>query len=564
MANPRTRKKVVASPATKRLDLSSLESRFALIENEIKKTIGSPDFTMNEASLPIIQLLVNQLDALSREFISDVYLLSVSLLIDDFYQITFAEGKQNLTAQWDRHAFKSDKGGIIADCCNKHEVSSFTKQELLAYHNISQREDFLISEVQLYSVAPVFIGETNIGCIILSLKKRATNEVKERVESLLSWLGKKVEWILYTEYIRINGLLEKCMFLHNALDCVDEYQSYHSLSVSKLAYMFGFIINKQRTTYAKAIRRSYPDFEGVDLFRIRLIGLTHDIGKVTMSEFEDFNTELDQCKRSLHPYFSYSVLSKCGLPDWIAEAAGNHHESIMSDGYPFGLALGEERTSVESQIVKFADIIDSSIRERDHSLKTYREEQFVRASVEVAKEAVMANKEQFNADMFEVLIGILSGLIGGEYAMMFYMSFMDSIKLTGMANGKEPDEVKLEIGGLPIDFTNLGRNKWAIIYASNARLYQETTILKGMHIGLCFDECNKEFAYGFCEHLFNNWKRKKPLVCAFISHSISRSNDFGTIVNSCLDKMAEYLASAPKSPKRWRLLRFDEHSREWK
>ena len=267
------------------LKLKELNELFSQIEKRLKLKISEPNYSLNEDNLSFIQLLTNELDNLARCAINDVYLLSVSILIDDFFQITFAENRPS--SQWYKYALNKKNAGIIADCCQFKKVSSYTQEELGNYKSaLPQRDVFLDSNVKLYSVSPVYIGSKNVGCIILSLKKIENPFVRNKVENFLRWLSQKIEWMLYSEYVRVNDVLNKCKFLHNALDCVDEYQSYHSVSVSKLANMFGFIIN-QNEHYRNVIKKSFLGFNGIDIFRIRLIGLTHDIGKVNMTEFED-------------------------------------------------------------------------------------------------------------------------------------------------------------------------------------------------------------------------------------------------------------------------------------
>ena len=546
------------------LKLEELDEQFSQIEDCLKRKIGTSDYSLNEDNLTLIQLLTNELDELARRTIDNVYLLSVSILIDDFFQITFAENRPSY--QWFKYALNKPNAGIIADCCQYNQVSSFTREELGYYKKvIPQRGDFLNSEVKLYSVSPVYVGSVNVGCIILSLKETASISDRERVEVFLTWLSRKIEWVLYSEFVRVNGILEKCMFLHNALDCVDEYQSYHSISVSKLANMFGFIIN-QYENYRNVIKKAFPNFNGVDIFRIRLIGLTHDIGKVNMSEFEDIKSTLDKNKRALHPYFSYSILSKCGLSEKIAEAAGNHHESINSDGEPFGVSLHEEKTSVESQIVKFSDIIDSSIRERDNSFR-FPDEKLERSSVYVAMDAVYKHKEQFDKNVYDVLFAILSSINVGELNQSFYTSFSEPVILSGVSRKTGNQKIILDLWGKRIDFSSLGRNKWVVIYASHSTFKQEQNesfYNDGIYFGLHFEKEKKQKAYDYCMKLYNNRIEKKNVVCAFISHSISRSSDFQDVMELCIDTMTQYLNSAPNNSKRWRLLRFDEKNRVWK
>jgi HD-GYP domain-containing protein (c-di-GMP phosphodiesterase class II) len=575
------------------MDYNELNNKFALIENQIKERVCA--MNVKDPFDSVMQIIANTAHSLTKDTIDNVYLTSVALLIDDFFQITFPEGED--FSVWDIYAFR--KEGIIGDHCNKAletEQKAFafpTKNDLIKYINLPQRDQFTTGKVNAFFISPIILQKKIVGNIVLSLENEITDDSKlQEIKDYLVWLNDKMLWIIYSEYLRLNAIIEKAEFLLNALDSVDEYQSYHSLCVSKLAKIFGFIISKN-DKYKNALTSTFPAFKGIDIYRLQLAGLTHDIGKINMWSFEDFKTELEWRKRQLHPFFSYAILNRCEMSESVAEIAGNHHEAIKGQGEPFALELGNENNYIETQIIKFVDIVDSSIRERDKS-KT-RSSTDTRNSFDVALDAVEDNKSKFDDRVYNILYAILQDIRNGNLHQKFYQLFYFVQELLGIDRPPKP-HIKVNVNNALKKVINkclnkLDMNKWIVLfvfycnnidsYLVNGKIvfdnsnidrvkkrnrkyaFQSVLLSDNLYLGIYTEKDNKEYAYSFCKSLDRFLGNENNLACAFLSHRVIHKQDFQTMLDNCIDTLKKTCQSMTAGH-RWKLLKFDINKKEWK
>lgn len=569
------------------INYNNLNNRFIEIERQIKERICN--MNVKNPSDSVMQTIVNAVHSLTKESINNIYLTSIALLIDDFFQITFPETED--FSVWDIYAFR--KEGIIGDHCEKarethRRVFIFpTKNDLIKYINLPQRDLFATGKVGALFISPIILHTQIIGNIMLSLDCDIKNEEElQEIKDYLIWLNDKIVWVIYSEFVRLNGIIEKSEFLLNALDSVDEYQSYHSLCVSKIAKIFGFIISKHKT-YKEALSK-FNNFKGIDIFQLQLAGLCHDIGKINMWSFEKFDCEIQYRKRQLHSFFSYAILNKCEMPERIAEITGNHHESINGSGYPFALMLGNESNLIEAQIIKFVDKVDSSIRERGG--------QDERNKFDVALEAVEKSRPQFNENIYIILYSILQDIRNGNLDRKFYELFGDAQHLLGLKQ-KTKQQIKVKINNHLQDFINnsfnrLDFNKWIVLcvfscdnidsYLTNGTIsFKNNDIAKikeqrnkeyifqpiyldyNLYFGVYIEEDNKEYAYSFCESFDVFLGSDNKMASAFLSHRIIHLDDFQIILNNCMQTL-QNTCSNMQTQQRWRLLKFDTNKKEWK
>lgn len=117
------------------------------------------------------------------------------------------------------------------------------------------------------------------------------------------------------------------------------------------------------TRLAKAIQLSDSEIE-----KIRILGLFHDIGKVTVEEGimnKDgilTSEEFDIIKR--HPEMGYRILNAVAEYSAIADDVLYHHERWDGSGYPRGLAKDE--IPIQSRIIAIIDAYDAMVGERSY------------------------------------------------------------------------------------------------------------------------------------------------------------------------------------------------------
>jgi PAS domain S-box-containing protein/putative nucleotidyltransferase with HDIG domain len=101
---------------------------------------------------------------------------------------------------------------------------------------------------------------------------------------------------------------------------------------------------------------------------IRLAGIVHDIGKITVpTEILNKRALLNDTEYGFvqnHPEVGYDILRKIDMPKPLAEIVLQHHERLDGSGYPYHLK-GDEILP-ESRIVAVADVIEAMASDRAH------------------------------------------------------------------------------------------------------------------------------------------------------------------------------------------------------
>lgn len=579
------------------MDYQAINEDFCEIENNIKKKLNSVNRQNPlESTVPTI---VNGVFSLTKKYLPETYLLSIALLIDDIFKITFPEGENSNL--WNTYSFY--KKGSIGKACEQALESgikvfgSQNKIDLISKKNLTQRDIFLSSKIHSFFVCPLIINKKVIGSIQLSLDREIDNNLRNITEEYLIWLRSKIEWIVFTEFTRINSIIDNTYSLLNALENIDEYQAYHSFCVSKIAKVFGYVINTKKE-YRSLIFKN-ENHEEIDLLKLQLAGLLHDIGKIKMWSFEKFTTELDQCKRHLHSYFSYTILNKVAISEEIAEIAGHHHERWDGKGVPF--TIEQKTMNIETQIVKFADTVDSCLRERPTSYSNANESNIItkaRKSFENALEMFnnVDYKAGFSQDVYSVLLAILYDINDRNIDDRFDIIFNDIRELLGINIFKKQQiKVSCEISLhniLNYHFNRLDLNKWAVIFVFECKnieefankknilcedgiysvsdkalkynyFFQFSKLNENFHVGIYVENREKEYAYNFCEFIDSYFGNENNVACAFLTYNIIHNQNFPEILNSCFNKLEE-VCSLMIYNSSWRLLKFDVNNNNWK
>jgi len=101
---------------------------------------------------------------------------------------------------------------------------------------------------------------------------------------------------------------------------------------------------------------------------IELAGLLHDLGKLGVPdeilEKQGKLTAQETAIMHRHSYETFRILSRINGFEQIAEWAGNHHETLLGDGYPF--QHQESELSLEARVIAVADIFQALAQERPY------------------------------------------------------------------------------------------------------------------------------------------------------------------------------------------------------
>lgn len=101
---------------------------------------------------------------------------------------------------------------------------------------------------------------------------------------------------------------------------------------------------------------------------IELAGMLHDLGKLRVpNHILDKNGQLDDSERACllhHSFDTKRILQKVFPHTKIAAWAGNHHENLLGNGYPFRLKASE--LDLGSRIVAVADIFQALVQKRPY------------------------------------------------------------------------------------------------------------------------------------------------------------------------------------------------------
>ena len=133
----------------------------------------------------------------------------------------------------------------------------------------------------------------------------------------------------------------------------DPYTSGHAERVSEMAVLL-----------AQEMGLSGTDIEG-----IRVSGILHDIGKVSVpAELLTKPTKLTDLEVAMvqkHPLSGYEVLKDIKFPWPVAEAILQHHERLDGSGYPEGLR-GAQQIGLYAQILAVADVMEAMSAHRPY------------------------------------------------------------------------------------------------------------------------------------------------------------------------------------------------------
>jgi putative nucleotidyltransferase with HDIG domain len=157
--------------------------------------------------------------------------------------------------------------------------------------------------------------------------------------------------------------------LARAVEMRDPYTAGHQMRVSELA-----------SAVARVLGFPEDRLEG-----IRVMGLLHDIGKITIpAEILTKPSKLNAHEFlfiKAHAQAGYDILKEIEFPWPVATAVFQHHERLNGTGYPLGLR--DARITMEAKILAVADVAESM-----SSHRPYRPA----LGIEAALEEIAANR----------------------------------------------------------------------------------------------------------------------------------------------------------------------------
>ena len=207
------------------------------------------------------------------------------------------------------------------------------------------------------------------------------------VEEIEKYIKRLESLIRYNKRLFISTITA----LAAAIDAKDEYTRGHSERVTK----FSVIIGK------------YLGLNAIELERIKVAGLLHDIGKIgiddkilrkpgilTAEEFEEMKK---------HPVIGYNILEPIKELKEINKGVKYHHEKWDGSGYPEGLK--GEQIPLIARIIAVADTFDAMTSRRPY--QDPMEPEFVRdkimdfAGIRYDRRVVAAFVKAFNKGEFD-------------------------------------------------------------------------------------------------------------------------------------------------------------------
>jgi putative nucleotidyltransferase with HDIG domain len=182
--------------------------------------------------------------------------------------------------------------------------------------------------------------------------KSINEKLEEKIEQKTLALAREV-----AEKERAYGVLKRTLdgtvvALARAVEMKDPYTAGHQMRVGDLA-----------SEIARHLGFSQDALEG-----IRVMGLLHDLGKITIPaeilSKPSALTEYEFLFIKTHSQAGYDILKEIEFPWPVATAVLQHHERLNGSGYPLGLC--DDEIIMEAKILAVADVAESMLSHRPY------------------------------------------------------------------------------------------------------------------------------------------------------------------------------------------------------
>ena len=280
--------------------------------------------------------------------------------------------------------FNLDKEDIIGKKCYEVLPGSACKTERCCLVRIVKGEERIEFETE-----KIHSDSSKILCIVSANPFFGPDgELVGIVEDLkdISRL-KEAETKLQQSFKKLRNALEGTIHAMSlAVEMRDPYTAGHQKRVTDLAV---------------AIAREL-DFSADKIDGIRMAGLIHDIGKISVpAEILTKPGRITEKEFALikdHPQIGYDILKKIEFPWPIAKIVLQHHERMNGSGYPQGLQ--GKYILLEARILAVADVVESIA-----SFRPYRQALGIQAAL---KEITEEKETLYDAQVVDACLNLFS------------------------------------------------------------------------------------------------------------------------------------------------------------
>ena len=233
---------------------------------------------------------------------------------------------------------------------------------------LADRVDFLRTEyLKENDDADILLGKVSIVEQIICLRDSYFSP--QLVDSFVEVSKREAFWLAMSP-----------SYIHASIDVYASFSKPKQVNfetLKSIATLFSKVIDekshftKEHSKHVAMLSSFLAEKMGFDTQaqqHIELAGMLHDLGKLRVpNHILDKNDKLNQSEYACilhHSFDTKRILQKVFPNTKIAEWAGNHHENLLGNGYPFRLKGSE--LDLGSRIVTVADIFQALVQNRPY------------------------------------------------------------------------------------------------------------------------------------------------------------------------------------------------------
>jgi putative nucleotidyltransferase with HDIG domain len=266
----------------------------------------------------------------------------------------------------------------------------------------------ILEAIEAFYLCPLRVGDELVGLLVIG-ERFSGGEYSDEDMQILAMMSQQLSVAVHNHklFSRLGRKVDENRSLYEnlrqiyqdtiqafavAIDAKDEYTQGHSARVAQYAVAIG-----------EELGLSGNELEG-----LRLAGLLHDIGKITVDSSiirkKDHLDPLEIKQMHRHPSVGYEILSHIKFP-WgdLSKLARHHHEKVDGKGYPDGLQ-GEELL-LGARIITLGDSFDAMTSNRPYRRQIGLEE--------TLREIKRCTGSQFDPHVVRTLFRVLEKELSG-------------------------------------------------------------------------------------------------------------------------------------------------------
>ncbi len=282
---------------------------------------------------------------------------------------------------------------------------------------------------------PLVIKDELLGVIAIS-EKITGQEFASYDMQLFSVMSQHISFSLHTNalFTRLMHKYNENRVLYDNLSMVyrDTIHAFATAIDAKDAYTKG---HSHRVSAYCAVVAEKMGWTNNQVEGIRVSGLLHDIGKITVDK-SIINkasplTNMECRELNSHPVVGYEILSNIHFP-WkgVALMTRNHHEKVNGTGYPD--RLSHKEIPMGARVMALVDAFDAMTTDRP-----YRPHLSFSAAIKEIKDNMGT---QFDSDIVSVFMSVILDEINGDAKRMAIIPLL--------AERLDPHEVRSLISGM--------------------------------------------------------------------------------------------------------------------